>query len=144
MEKSLLFLVLFVSLFGSCLSIRCHQCAMVGGDDCGDYYNGEANSDNIDDCGDKDTHCVKFKTKVWIGDSGYINGRMRESVVVTRGCTREPGYGDGCEGTQAAGGLVIKCRCSTDGCNSANSMYSFTTLMTTVLLTVVVAALNMR
>ncbi|XP_041365890.1 uncharacterized protein LOC121380921 [Gigantopelta aegis] len=130
MYKVLIYYVCLLCILLHVVSaLVCHQCAEIGGDDCGDPYDPIGN-DNTDDCGDKDTHCVKYKTIIKIRDSGYINGRERESVIVSRLCERLDGRSDGCKGQKADSGIIIKCICSTDGCNGAG----FTTVSVGVLM----------
>ncbi|ESO97825.1 hypothetical protein LOTGIDRAFT_228378 [Lottia gigantea] len=116
MEKLVIYFFSFSLLItiGTCL--QCQQCTTLESPTCLDPY-GE---DNLDDCEDKHTHCVKYKTVIQLRDTGYIDGESRESVVVTRTCERRTGYSDGCTGTSANGGVVVKCLCSTDNCNSAS------------------------
>ncbi|KAK6190976.1 hypothetical protein SNE40_002731 [Patella caerulea] len=139
MLKYLLLLCLFSLLvrLGSC--IQCHQCTTLEADGCLDYYSAEENEDNVDDCEDKHTHCVKYKTSVFLRDSGYINGRALESVVVTRTCERADGASDGCKATTNNGGILIKCRCSQDGCNTGAVM---TTTLTLIILSFCISFLS--
>jgi len=96
-------------------AIQCEQCSTLEAKTCRDPYN----TDNLGDCDDDNSYCVKYKTIVKIRDSGYINGWERDSHVVTRTCEPKAGKKEGCIGWQNNGGITIKCWCGTDGCNSA-------------------------
>lgn len=56
----------------SVFSLQCHQCSTLETRNCLDPYS----TDSSGDC-DDDQYCVKYKTMVWIRDSGYINGKEK-------------------------------------------------------------------
>lgn len=110
-----LLLAIFVKL-GECL--QCYSCQTLVGPSCNDPYNTDERSDELTDC-DNGMHCIKSKTVVRIRDSGYIQGWERDSVVITRLCDLANDQPTGCVRWQNNGGFFIKCRCDSDGCNSA-------------------------
>ncbi|KAK7476912.1 hypothetical protein BaRGS_00031851, partial [Batillaria attramentaria] len=102
---------------GYCL--QCHECTTIETPEgCLDPYDGEEMADNMGDC-DDGSHCLKYKTVVKLRDSGYIMGWERDSIVVTRACEPSNDLPEGCVKWEGAGGFTIKCRCASDGCNSA-------------------------
>lgn len=120
----------FVAI-GHCL--QCHACATLETPTCLDFYNGEENAGNMGDC-DPGSHCLKYKTVAKIRDSGYIMGWERDSIVVTRQCEPANDSPEGCTRWEGAGSITIKCRCASDGCNSAGFLKAG--IFTTVLLAV--------
>ncbi|XP_060556397.1 uncharacterized protein LOC132717038 [Ruditapes philippinarum] len=132
MMKTILTVVICLTLCHTVLCIDCHQCASK--DDgsippfCTDPYDGDEMADNIDGCDDKDTHCLKSKAVSYLNDAGFILGAPRESVAVTRGCIRADGEGDYCKYIEADAGFFFWCICSEDGCNGAGDVISSMTL----------------
>ncbi|KAH3883966.1 uncharacterized protein LOC127835771 [Dreissena polymorpha] len=122
--------VFTVALFGVIqkgAAINCHQCNSWDGAQCGDRFEGltsydaAGNADNVDECGMRDTHCLKVKTTLKLYDSGFITGEPKRSIVVTRGCVTAPDAGEFCEAIDMDSGMQIRCLCSTDECNLAAS-----------------------
>lgn len=64
-------------------SINCHQCNSWDGAQCGDRFEGltsydaTENADNVEECGMRDTHCLKVKTTLKLYDSGFITGQPK-------------------------------------------------------------------
>ncbi|KAK7099599.1 uncharacterized protein [Littorina saxatilis] len=120
MEKLLMLMcLLFATLLGFVECLDCHECAAISADDCLDPYSGPAMADDYMSTCDDGSHCVKYKTVIKLRDSGYIMGWERDSIVVTRACQPANDLPTGCVHWQGAGGFTIKCRCDSDGCNSA-------------------------
>ncbi|KAL4224967.1 hypothetical protein ACF0H5_015663 [Mactra antiquata] len=141
--KSLFAVLILITLFRSGLCIDCHQCASKDDGNippfCSDPYNGDEMADNIDGCDDRDTHCLKSKAVSFLSDAGFILGKDRESIAVTRGCIRADGEGDYCRYIEADSGFFFWCICSQDGCNSALNILPNLTMMLVTLLASIVA-----
>ncbi|PVD33883.1 hypothetical protein C0Q70_05145 [Pomacea canaliculata] len=102
-------------------AIDCHQCQAIVSDTCLDPYDPVENEGNLGSC-DDDYVCTKFTTVQQLRDSGYMDGWVRNSVVVTRSCEAANNLPEGCIKFQGANSFTIKCRCGSSGCNSAASL----------------------
>ncbi|XP_048729140.1 uncharacterized protein LOC125646685 [Ostrea edulis] len=116
-------LLSFAYLLNIGLGLNCFECQSKDDTVCLDPFTsnrqdvvGEA------ECDSKATHCVKYKTIMHLLDSGFITGRAREIVVVSRFCLIKPDASDGCTAVVGDGSFYIQCLCSTDNCNGSQSI----------------------
>ncbi|XP_060064527.1 uncharacterized protein LOC132544892 isoform X2 [Ylistrum balloti] len=112
-------LVVFMAALSMCLSLECYDCAAKDDPICLDPFDLVKNEGGTSECGEKDTHCMKFKTVSFLADSGFITGRDRVVTVTSRMCVRRDGYSNGCVAVESDGGFLFKCLCDTDFCNGA-------------------------
>lgn len=128
-------LISFSTIVSIGLCLNCYECQSKDDTVCLDPFTDER-KDIVGDaeCDPKATHCVKYKTVMHLLDSGFITGRAREIVVVSRFCLIKPGASDGCIAVEGDGSFYIQCLCSTDNCNSGRSILpSILTVLVTCL-----------
>ncbi|XP_033752649.1 uncharacterized protein LOC117336277 [Pecten maximus] len=128
--------VVFMAGLSLCACLECYDCAAKDDPICLDPFDLAANEGGTSECGEKDTHCIKFKTVSFLSDSGFITGKDRVVTVTSRMCVRRDGYSNGCVAIESDGGFLFKCLCDTDFCNGAvTAIPNMVVLVLTVLVT---------
>ncbi|OWF56580.1 uncharacterized protein LOC110445831 [Mizuhopecten yessoensis] len=114
--------VVFMAVLSMSVCLECYDCAAKDDPICLDPFDLQANDGGTSECGDKDTHCMKFKTVSFLSDSGFITGKDRVVTVTSRMCIRRDGYSNGCVAVESDGGFLFKCLCDTDFCNGSTTL----------------------
>ncbi|KAK3101983.1 hypothetical protein FSP39_007824 [Pinctada imbricata] len=126
-----------------CFGLECYDCASRDDQRCLDPFDDvRKEAMGTSECSEKNTHCVKYKTVVFLQDSGFILGKERELNVITRTCITMKGYKDGCTIIEGDGGFYFRCLCSTDNCNSGRNLLP--SIITLLIASVLALVLNSR
>lgn len=123
-------------------SLQCYECASkdesAENPYCKDPF-GKAYADENygSECGEKITHCIKYKTVSYLLDSGFISGNARTTETVSRWCIKKPDGRNGCRIVEGASSFYFECLCDTDFCNSGHTLLpNISFIILTILLSI--------